>query len=488
MQRAEPREASRAGRCRGPQALAGAGDQQLQVVARVGVERGEELVRVDVRQRVLRPGCARSPGIGLPSPGSTSRNMSFRPVLARSSAVASSLIRPLYFGSIWSSTTALPSSSSTLPMSPTRRPPRARSGPGRASRPGRRELDLDGVERLLLDEREAQPLVGEDVAADPDRRGRTAPTIARKSPRCLRIAVLIGRRPLTAPAQLAPSAAPRASRSRALPRDERRAVVQRSPGRRSTKSSTGLSGAGGLIAEPRLWSSTGKARIGPPGACRFGSSCFSHGTSGRCGGGWLPPSGGGRPHRVAGRASRRRGSTGCCRRTGGSRRRGPGSRAGAGCGPSGPSSPPRCRTRGSGSRGPRTARARCSCRPRARAPARRNGTEVLLKADDVRDRLAQHARGPAQLVLRHQEARLLDERQRRRRASRRRMRTPGSASRANARSDGSASLSDAERRLADPQRVAQRRDRGRERHVLARERAGGDVEVRHEVLERALVA
>ena len=40
-----------------------------------------------------------SSGSGLPSPGSTSRNMSFVPVLARSSAVASSRMKPLYFGS-----------------------------------------------------------------------------------------------------------------------------------------------------------------------------------------------------------------------------------------------------------------------------------------------------------------------------------------------------------------------------------------------------
>ena len=48
--------------------------------------------------------------------------MSFVPVFARSSALASSRRSPRYFDSSWSSTTALPSSSSTLPMSPTRTP------------------------------------------------------------------------------------------------------------------------------------------------------------------------------------------------------------------------------------------------------------------------------------------------------------------------------------------------------------------------------
>ena len=38
--------------------------------------------------------------------------------------------------------------------------------------------------------------------------------------------------------------------------------------------------------------------------------------------------------------------------------------------------------------------------------SRRNGTERLVERHDVRDRLAQHARGPAQLALGHQQARL----------------------------------------------------------------------------------
>ena len=55
-------------------------------------------------------------------PGSRSMNMSFRPVLGRSSALASCRIMPSYSGSMTISTTALPSTSSTSPMSPTRTP------------------------------------------------------------------------------------------------------------------------------------------------------------------------------------------------------------------------------------------------------------------------------------------------------------------------------------------------------------------------------
>ena len=51
------------------QALAGARHQQLEVRPRVRVERGVDLVRVDVRQRVGRPGCARRPSSTLPVPG-----------------------------------------------------------------------------------------------------------------------------------------------------------------------------------------------------------------------------------------------------------------------------------------------------------------------------------------------------------------------------------------------------------------------------------
>ncbi len=55
-------------------------------------------------------------------PGSRSMNMSLSPVLGRSSAVASVRIMLSYSGSMTISTTALPSSSSTAPMSPIRTP------------------------------------------------------------------------------------------------------------------------------------------------------------------------------------------------------------------------------------------------------------------------------------------------------------------------------------------------------------------------------
>jgi hypothetical protein len=52
-------------------------------------------------------------------PGWTSTNMSFSPVLGRSSAVALVWMRFLYWGSIWSWTIATPFLSETLPISPT---------------------------------------------------------------------------------------------------------------------------------------------------------------------------------------------------------------------------------------------------------------------------------------------------------------------------------------------------------------------------------
>jgi hypothetical protein len=55
-------------------------------------------------------------------PGSRSMNMSFRPVLGRSSAVASVLTIPRYSASMSMRTIARPSLSSTSPMSPIRTP------------------------------------------------------------------------------------------------------------------------------------------------------------------------------------------------------------------------------------------------------------------------------------------------------------------------------------------------------------------------------
>ena len=106
--------------------------------------------------------------IGWPRPGSTSRNMSFRPVLVRSSAVASFLIRRLYLGSICRVTSARPSLSSTfadvadLHAGDPDGLPLARL---HGLRVGQLDPDLEG---LLLHEREAQPLLGEDVPAHGD--------------------------------------------------------------------------------------------------------------------------------------------------------------------------------------------------------------------------------------------------------------------------------------------------------------------------------
>ena len=124
------RSASRRSLPRPVEALARAADQQLQVVARVGVERGEELVRVDVGQRVrdldppaLLERLARRRGRPrgtCPSGRSSRAAARWRPRASR----------PSYFGSSSSSTTAgRPRARPRRCRRPARRP-RARSGPG----------------------------------------------------------------------------------------------------------------------------------------------------------------------------------------------------------------------------------------------------------------------------------------------------------------------------------------------------------------------
>ena len=179
----------------------------------------------------------------------------------------------LYFGSISSSTTAWPSSSSTLPMSPTRTPATRTVWPWPGVTAWASASSALTVKGLLLDQREAQPLLRQDVARRS--RGRARPRRGSRGSRarCLRIAVLIGwPPPASAPAPDGgrrrrapwPPAAARCPRSRRC--------VGELPGRRDR--------SGRLDDAPSCCSSTGKAGIGPPGACRFGSSCFSHGTSG----------------------------------------------------------------------------------------------------------------------------------------------------------------------------------------------------------------
>ena len=70
--------------------LGGVAEQQPQVVARVGVERGEDLVEVDVRERLRgRDPLALGQLAGLGVPGVSSATMSLRPVFGRSRIVAS---------------------------------------------------------------------------------------------------------------------------------------------------------------------------------------------------------------------------------------------------------------------------------------------------------------------------------------------------------------------------------------------------------------
>ncbi len=121
------------------QALAGAGDQQL-----AGSRACRCRARTGSRRDRCRAPCwptGSSPfsGSGLPLPGSTSRNMSFRPVLVRSSAVASLLDVALVLG-LELELDHAPCRPRARPCRSRRSPRRrcARSGPGPAARPGRR--------------------------------------------------------------------------------------------------------------------------------------------------------------------------------------------------------------------------------------------------------------------------------------------------------------------------------------------------------------
>ena len=113
------RARSGAGRCEtllaaAADPLGAAGDQQLDVLAGVGVEGAEEGVEVGVRfglgqGEVVR----RLSTCSLPVPGSISTIMSLSPVFGRSRKLASGWIRSMYFGSMSMPTTAWPSSRST---------------------------------------------------------------------------------------------------------------------------------------------------------------------------------------------------------------------------------------------------------------------------------------------------------------------------------------------------------------------------------------
>ena len=151
----------------------------------------------------------------------------------------------------------------------------------------------------------------------------TTPRTARKSARFFRIAVIIGEPPSPSgrsSSRLTPLV------GSALLRRQRQHVVDEVLAASIASCGFGT-GAGGLISAPGVSWRIGNAGIGPPGACRFGSSCSSHGTSGRCGSACCRRRAAGRDARGRRAERRRRGSTGCCRRRGGSRRRGPGCRA-----------------------------------------------------------------------------------------------------------------------------------------------------------------
>ena len=116
-------------------------------------------------------------------PGSSARNMSLRPVRGRSSTLASRRTMSAYSGSTSMRTRARPSSSSTLPMSPD-----AHAGHAHGlALAGRHPLGVGQLDphryRLLLQQREAQPLVGQDVGghAQAQRHHRApAPTMSRR--------------------------------------------------------------------------------------------------------------------------------------------------------------------------------------------------------------------------------------------------------------------------------------------------------------------
>ena len=167
------------------QASPGAVDQQREVVARVGVQRGEDLVGVDVGQRVGdRQG---PPALGQRRadrlPGSSSMNMSLSPVLGRSRACASVWTRSLYCGSRSSVTTAWPSFRPTLVMSPTRTPETRTVWPW----PGVTACAVENAAcswNGLALPREAQALVVQDVAAHErgdERRARRPRRSARRA-------------------------------------------------------------------------------------------------------------------------------------------------------------------------------------------------------------------------------------------------------------------------------------------------------------------
>ena len=101
----------------------------------------------------------------LREPGSSARNMSFSPVRGRSSTVASRRTRPSCSRSRSSRTRARPSCSSTSPTSPTRMPATRTVCPWPGVTPWAFWSSTQTCAGPVLDEREAEALLREDVGA-----------------------------------------------------------------------------------------------------------------------------------------------------------------------------------------------------------------------------------------------------------------------------------------------------------------------------------
>ena len=132
-------------------------------------------------------------GTGLPWPGSTSTNMSFRAVFGRSSAVASCRIRFLYSGLISSVTTATPSSSFTSAIRPTSTPATRTVWPWPGCTACAFASSISICFGFASHEREAEVLLAQQVHARSRGRAIATPTIARKSLQCFLMASFTAR-------------------------------------------------------------------------------------------------------------------------------------------------------------------------------------------------------------------------------------------------------------------------------------------------------
>ena len=196
-ERLEPAQRGRELLAAAAEALGAALDQQLQVVAGVAVERGEDLVGLHVglglRERDRRALLdLRRPRV----PGSSSIVMSCRPVRGRSSTVASSWISGAYFCSTSIVTTAWPFIELDLgDVAGLDAGDVHRLALARGDRLRGRELGLE-LEAVVAEERDPRRvrllLLGEDQHGRRARPKTSSAPIAMKSRRCSRIARLTG--------------------------------------------------------------------------------------------------------------------------------------------------------------------------------------------------------------------------------------------------------------------------------------------------------